>query len=372
MSDDDRLYYWDYLGLDQLLDTQHLESEQAGRPAHDEMLFIVIHQAYELWFKQILWEMDAVNATMSQPHIAERELSQVVQRLERITEIQRVLLAQLPVLETMTPLDFLDFREFLVPASGFQSVQFRLIENKLGIDPDHRPLINQQPYTAVLSDRHAEQIQAAAEEPSLLSHVEHWLERTPFVRWGDFDFWAEYRTTVDAMLDREARIIRDNPSLDEQGRAEQLAAHDSTVQTFATVFDRDRYEELRNKRERQFSHEAFVAALLITLYRDEPAFQMPHRLLTALVDIDEGFTAWRQRHALMVHRMIGSKIGTGGTSGHRYLQKAAERNKAFRDLYDLATYCIPRHQLPELPPEVEQQLGFRFHAGSDDASAEGP
>ncbi len=365
------LYYWDYLGLDEVLDAQHLESEKAGAPAHDEMLFIVIHQAYELWFKQILWELDAVCTTMRQSRIAERELAQVVQRLERITEIQRVLLSQLPVLETMTPLDFLDFREYLVPASGFQSVQFRLIENRLGIDPDHRPLINSQPYTVVLSEKHAALVEAEANEPSLLSHVERWLERTPFVHWGDFDFWSEYRRTVDAMLEREERIIREDASLDEQGRAEQLAAHQSTVDTFATVFDEDRYEEFRAKGERKFTHGAFVAALLITLYRDEPAFQMPHRLLKALVDIDEGFTAWRQRHALMVHRMIGSKIGTGGTSGHRYLQRAAERNKAFRDLYDLATYCIPRNELPQLPDEVADQLGFRFHSGADAGVGQG-
>jgi tryptophan 2,3-dioxygenase len=365
----DQLYYWDYLGLDRLLDDQHLVSDQMGRRAHDEMLFIVVHQTYELWFKQILWEIDAVNATMGQARIAERDLAQLVQRLERITEIQRVLLAQLPVLETMTPLDFLDFRELLVPASGFQSVQFRLIENKLGIDPEHRPLINQQPYTAVMADEHARLIEQAAQEPSLLSHVEHWLERTPFVSWGGFDFWSEYRAAVDDMLEREARIIREDARLDDEGRAEQLAAHEATVRTFETVFDRDRYDELRDKGDRQLSHDAFVAALLITLYRDEPAFQMPHRLLTALVDIDEGFTAWRQRHALMVQRMIGSKIGTGGTSGHRYLQRAAERNQAFRDLAELATYCIPRHQLPKLPVEVERQLGFRFHSEPDDGGA---
>jgi len=368
----DGLYYWDYLKLDEVLAAQELESARVGEVAHDEMLFIVVHQAYELWFKQILWELDAVNATMGQPRIAERQLSQIVQRLERITEIQRVLLAQLPVLETMTPLDFLDFREHLVPASGFQSVQFRLIENKLGVDPDRRPLINQQAYTAVLHDGHRELIQTAAREPSLLSHVEDWLERTPFVHWGSFDFWEEYRACVRAMLDREARIIREDARLDEEGRAEQMAAHEATVATFQTVFDRARYEELREKGERQLTHDAFVAALLITLYRDEPAFQMPHRLLTALVDIDEGFTAWRQRHALMVHRMIGSKIGTGGTSGHRYLRQSAERNKVFRDLYDLATYCIPRNELPQLPPEVASQLGFRFHAGPDDVQQPRP
>ncbi len=366
MSDEQGLYYWDYLQLDRLLDTQRLESERHGQPAHDELLFIIVHQAYELWFKQILWELDAVNATMSQPRIAEREMSQVVGRLERITEIQRVLLEQLPVLETMTPLDFLDFRDYLVPASGFQSVQFRLIENKLGVDPDHRLHINSQPYTAVLSPEHAAQIEAAAQEPSLLSHVEDWLERTPFLQWGSFDFWSEYRAAVQDMLSREEGIIRDDARLDDEGRAEQLASHQATVDTFETVFDGDRYEQLREQGERQLSHDAFVAALLITLYRDEPAFQMPHRLLTALVDIDEGFTAWRQRHALMVHRMIGSKIGTGGTTGHRYLQRAAEQHKVFRDLYDLATYCIPRNQLPTLPPEVARQLGFRFHAGPED------
>ena len=366
MTADGGLYYWDYLQLERLLDSQHLESGRHGPAAHDEMLFIITHQAYELWFRQILWELDAVNGTMGQPTIAEREMSQVVTRLERITHIQRVLLDQLPVLETMTPLDFLDFREHLVPASGFQSVQFRLIENKLGVDSERRPQIASQPYTAVLSSEHARRIEATAEEPSLLTHVEHWLERTPFVQWGDFDFWSEYRRTVEAMLAREEAIIRRDAQLDDEGRAEQLASHDATVRTFETVFDRDRHEQLRSQGERQLSHEAFVAALLITLYRDEPAFQMPHRLLTALVDIDEGFTAWRQRHALMVHRMIGSKIGTGGTTGHRYLQQALERTRVFRDLYDLATYCIPRTKLPRLPDEVVRQLGFRFRPDAGD------
>ncbi|HTC81252.1 MAG TPA: tryptophan 2,3-dioxygenase family protein, partial [Acidimicrobiia bacterium] len=124
------VYYWSYLHLDQLLSAQVPLSDP---PAHDEVLFIVVHQAFELWFKQILFELDAVLAVMGQDVVAEKDMGEVVAHLMRITRIQRLLTDQIEVLETMTPLDFLEFRDVLIPASGFQSVQFRLIENKLGL-----------------------------------------------------------------------------------------------------------------------------------------------------------------------------------------------------------------------------------------------
>ncbi|HET9772671.1 MAG TPA: tryptophan 2,3-dioxygenase family protein, partial [Acidimicrobiia bacterium] len=122
------VYYWDYLHLDRLLSAQEPLSDP---PAHDELLFIVVHQAFELWFKQILFELDGVLEVMGREVVAEKDMGEVVSRLMRITKIQRLFLDQLDVLETMTPLDFLEFRDVLIPASGFQSVQFRLIENKL-------------------------------------------------------------------------------------------------------------------------------------------------------------------------------------------------------------------------------------------------
>lgn len=357
---DDGLYYWDYLGLDEVLTSQVLESAKAGTPAHDEMLFIITHQAFELWFKQIIWEIDAVSATMAQEVVPDREMSQVVARLHRITEIQPLLLQQLEVLETMTPLDFLEFRDLLVPASGFQSVQFRLIENKLGIDPEHRLRIGGSAYTAVLSDEHTRMLEASEEEPSLLAHVEAWLARTPFLHFGGFDFWEAYRGAVVDVLDGERRVIETNPNLDDDEREQQLANHEQTRDTYDTLFDADRWAELVEQGERRLRHEAFLAALLISLYRDEPVFHMPFRLLNALVDIDEGFTAWRQRHALMVHRMIGGKIGTGGTTGHRYLRATTEKHRIFLDLFDLSTFLIPRSALPDLPDEVEEQMQFRY------------
>jgi tryptophan 2,3-dioxygenase len=131
-SPDPDFYYADYLKLAALLAAQQPESARQGRPAHDEMLFIVVHQTYELWFKQILHELDRIQADFGGDVVEDEYLGRIVHGLERINEILKLLIQQLEVLETMTPLDFLDFRDFLFPASGFQSTQFRLIENPAG------------------------------------------------------------------------------------------------------------------------------------------------------------------------------------------------------------------------------------------------
>jgi tryptophan 2,3-dioxygenase len=349
------LYYWSYLGLDALLAAQQPRSD-----AHDEMLFIVVHQAFELWFKEILHELDAVLGVMGQDVVAEKDMGAVVAHLHRITTVQRLLIDQLDVLETMTPLDFLDFRDELIPASGLQSVQFRLIENKLGLDARHRLKIKGAAYTSVLSAEHVARLEASETEPSLHDHVERWLERTPFLSFGSFDFWSAYREAVTEMLERDRKVIETHPALDDAGRAEQLATFSHTVNNFEAAFDAGRWAALVDKGKRRLSHRAFLAALLINLYRDEPIFQLPFRFLTSLVDIDEGFTTWRHRHALLAHRMIGGRIGTGGTAGHEYLEAAARRHRVFTDLFDLPTFFIPRSALPPLPPEVAEQMGFRW------------
>ena len=112
----------------------------AGEPAHDEHLFIIIHQTFELWFRQILWDLRSVVALFAAPQIAEDQVGTVVTRFERVSRIMRVLISQFDVLETMSPLSFLEFRDFLFPASGFQSLQFRLIEITLGLKDEHRVL----------------------------------------------------------------------------------------------------------------------------------------------------------------------------------------------------------------------------------------
>jgi len=354
------LYYSDYLRLEQLLACQHLESAAHGEPAHDEMLFIVTHQAYELWFKQILWELDAVLALFDQQTVAEKDVGRAVLHLQRIGVIQRVLLGQIDVLDTMTPLDFLDFRDFLIPASGFQSLQFRFIENKWGVRPSQRMAIGSMPYEARFTGPDQARLKALEQEPSLFDLVEQWLRRTPFLHLGPFDFWQAYREAVAVMLASDRRLIEENALFTPDKKAAQLRMLEITEVQFGALFDREQYAVLREEGRFQCSHEAFQAALLINLYRDEPILHLPFRLLSSLMDVDDNFTQWRHRHALMALRMIGRKIGTGGSSGHDYLRQTTEQHRVFNDLFNLSTFFIPRSALPALPPTVREAMGFQF------------
>ena len=134
------MHYHDYLQLDKILNAQDLESTRHEVSAHDEMLFIIIHQTYELWFKQLHHEADSVLQIMRKPSLNDNspELQTVVHRLGRMVTILRVLIHQIDILETMTPMDFLDFRDLLRPASGFQSWQFKVLEAKLGLKFEYR------------------------------------------------------------------------------------------------------------------------------------------------------------------------------------------------------------------------------------------
>ncbi|MEO8448023.1 MAG: tryptophan 2,3-dioxygenase family protein, partial [bacterium] len=129
---------------------------------------------------------------------------------------------------------------------------------------------------------------------------------------------------------------------------------------FEALLDENKHNEFIKDGHRRLSHKSTLAALFINLYRDEPILHLPFRFLTYLVDVDELFTTWRYKHALMVHRMIGAKVGTGGSSGHHYLMQTAEKHKVFKDLFDLPTYLIPRSALPELPEDMKLKLGFNY------------
>ncbi len=152
----------------------------------------------------------------------------------------------------MTPLDFLDFRDVLIPASGLQSVQFRLIENKLGMRRGDRLQLHDAPYTSRFSEEDAARVEASEKEPSLFDLIEGWLERTPFLNFGDFDFWREYRRAVDAMLAADRASIRSNPTLTEDEKATQLAGVEATARRFADVFEEGASEPVRRRRDATF------------------------------------------------------------------------------------------------------------------------
>jgi tryptophan 2,3-dioxygenase len=359
---DEPLYYGDYLALDELLSTQRLESSRHGETIHDEMLFIIVHQSYELWFKQIIWELDSILGIFDADSVDEHMMGSAVARLRRINEIQRLLIQMIGVLETMTPLDFLDFRDYLFPASGFQSAQFRIVENKLGLRRQDRLLLSGDEYTARFDQGDRRDVEEVERQTSLFDLIERWLERTPFLDHGDFHFWEAYREAVHARIEADRAVVEGNPNLTDDERATQLKEYDGVITQYEALFDPDKHALEQAAGRLRMSQRAFQAAVFITLYRDQPALREPYHLLESLMDIDEGFTTWRYRHAQMALRMIGRRIGTGGSAGAKYLERSAERSRIFGDLLNLSTFLVPRADRPELPREIVAEMRFRFES----------
>ncbi len=256
------LTYGRYLRLDELLDQQR---QQSDGPEHDELLFIIIHQTYELWFKQTLHELDRFIG-----HLDSDDVPRAGHTLKRVLKIFKTLVTQLDILETMTPLEFESFRDFLATGSGFQSAQFREIEFLLGMkDEAHlvRFAENDREYTS--------------------------LER----RFTEPTIW-------DGFLRLLARAGKSIPR---------------------PVLERD-----PTAPDAENPH---VQAVLVDIYRNDPQLA---GLCEALTDFDEGLQEWRYRHVMMVQRTIGTKMGTGGSSGAEYLRSTLFR-PAFPDLWAIRT-----------------------------------
>ncbi|MFI5203959.1 MAG: tryptophan 2,3-dioxygenase family protein [Flavobacteriales bacterium] len=339
------VHYSDYLQLDKLLHAQSCESDKHKVEAHDEMLFIIIHQAYELWFKQILFEIDSIGKIMSKPvNDNSPELQTVVHRQDRICTILRLLVQQIDVMETMTAMDFLDFRDLLRPASGFQSWQFKITEAKLGLKFQHRH--GQEYYISQLREEQRKLIKEVETQPTLLELVNSWLERMPFFEeeklWENYKrlfpeedaqhiFWSDYKNTYAQSLS--------------EGEKNNLAVFYETFSDTST-------------NERSLSPKACRAALFIMLYRGYPMMSFPFRLLNNLLEIDELLSTWRFRHMNMVHRIIGMRTGTGGSTGKEYLKGALDKHYIYKDLAALTSFLIERRKLPVLSGEMERRLGF--------------
>ncbi|MEM8907078.1 MAG: tryptophan 2,3-dioxygenase family protein [Bacteroidota bacterium] len=365
MEDDNQKYstvhYKNYLGLDQLLSAQHPRSgSPETEPAHDEMLFIIVHQAYELWFKQIIYELESVLTLFQKRKVDERNIGISIGRLNRVVEIQNLLIDQIRIMETMTPLDFLDFRGHLFPASGFQSYQFRMIENLLGLEESDRITYNGCPYFSVFEKAKQQKLKAVVQTGSLFQAIEDWLERTPFIELGDFDFIESYQLAVDRMVDKEQKAIRASDYLSAENKQMRLEMLAKTDQYFESVLDKNRHVQLQETGQLRLSYEATIAALFINLYRDEPILHLPFQLLTCFIEIDQALITWRYRHAQMVQRMLGNKVGTGGSSGHQYLHETARKHHIFQDLHNISTLLIPRSELPQLPANIKMALGYYY------------
>lgn len=355
--------YHEYESLDKILTAQHLRSDDAGDHAHDEMLFIVYHQVCELWFKQILFELDDIQNRFDRDIVDDRDMQPIIAYLERIVTILKMLVQMIDVLETMPPQSFIDFREHLSTASGFQSWQFRLIEVRLGLRREDRIPVFHGEFDADLRDQSKKAIADAENKRTLFDQLDRWLARTPFVQRDDYDFWREYRDAVHNMLDQKAEMAK--AAFNDDALDQELASISRGKAKFDGIFEPENAENTKNWR---MSWQALQAALFITIYRTEPILQSPHRLLSCVMDIDELFARWRYRHALMVQRMMGANMGSGGSGGYSYLMETLEKHRIFGDIFALSTYLIPSNSLPALPKRLREKMGYRYVTDSDKAA----
>lgn len=355
------IHYTNYLQLDKVIDAQKLRSAELGEPAHDEMLFIIIHQVYELWFKQIIHEVGAVLEMFKGDHFEEKMVSEAEHKLVRVIEIQKILIDQIKVLETMTPLDFLEFRNYLIPASGFQSFQFRVCEIRMGLKADTRITYNKTVYSSVFSEEQQKTLEKIQKEDSMFDAVQKWLERIPFLNFGDFDFSTEYLKSVKNMTERERAAILGTTHISQENKDMRIRMLDETKKYIFNSLNEEEHNKAVADGSIRLSYRATIAALLIHLYRDEPILRAPYNLLNKITEVDELFTLYRYRHMQMVLRMLGKKMGTGGSSGAEYLKKTVEQHHIFQDFQKIATLLIPRSDLPELPAELKKLLNFTYN-----------
>lgn len=270
-GDNPPLSYNKYLRVQDLINLQDCLSTPAH---HDELLFITVHQAYELWFKQVLHELDAAMVLMEEDHIPS-----ATRAIRRVVEIEKLLVNQIHILEGMTPISFLAFRDQLNPASGFQSMQFREIEFSSGLKDKN--ILREFSTDEFASER----LQARMSRPSLADCFYRVLQR---------------RGLNAPLTAADADSSQQKKAYGERTRA---------VLEVLTHFE-ERYEEFQ--------------------------------LSEALLEHDEYFALWRSHHIKMVERMVGAKRGTGGSEGIGYLKTTLDK-KFFPELWEARTYLDITH-----------------------------
>lgn len=351
--------YWDYLRLDGLLGLQGgIEGDESALLA-DELHFIVVHQTYELWFKLMLRSLRIARDELGAPKVAEETIPTVVHHLRRINAILELAVHQWDVVETLTPQGFLDFRDKLTPASGFQSFQMRELEILMGIeDADRIRYGNVDPVRHIVETAHdtpagrlaTARVAAARGERTFLDCLDEWLYRTPIQGSspGDPDddavvdaFLAEYLERMDRHASAaHARLAAAIEVKDPEAMQKRFADVRAASHAFLLAGDLPETNRRRCRRIR-------AAALFIESYRELPLLSWPRLLLDLVVEMEEGFVLFRHRHARMVERTIGRRVGTGGSGGVDYLDQTG-RYRVFRDLWAIRTVLLPKAEVPPL------------------------
>ena len=340
--------YWDYLSLPGLLAQQ---DGLDGDPSADELHFIIVHQAFELWFKLVLSQLRLARNHLAGAHLPEAQVPFVVHHLGRVNVILRHCVEQFAVMETLPPQDFLEFRDKLTPASGFQSFQLREIEILLGLKTEDRVA-----HGGVKPEAHIQSVgkdsnfdafarlQSTMQEITLRDALHAWLARTPIQGSSVGDpgdeqvvdsFIAEYLGKVQESGEATLRgLVAALGEAERERMAPRIKVGLEEARKFLLVDDKT----VRRAR---------AGLLFIESYRELPLLAWPRLLIDTVVELEEQLLLFRNRHARMVERVIGRRIGTGGSSGVEYLDKTTAY-RTFPELWTVRSALLPRNMLPAL------------------------
>ncbi len=351
--------YWDYLRIHPLLSLQ--DGLGPHTPSPDELHFIVVHQVFELWFKLSLSQLRLARDHLATSHVPEEQIPFVVHHLRRVNEILRVATEHFSVVETLAPQDFLSFRDSLIPASGFQSFQMRELELILGLGDDVRvrygsveaiPHLRDMASSSPTGKFVIEHLERALAEESLRSALHRWLARTPIHGSTPADPGDAAR--VDGFLHEYLHIAEtwQRSSIDKLvsalGEAQRQAV---TARVEASIAGLRRFLLPDDPALRR----VHAGLLFIESYRDLPLLAWPRLLLETVVALEEQLLIFRHRHARMAERVIGRRVGTGGSAGVEYLDQTTAY-RIFPELWAVRAVLVPRDALP--PVENGSMYGF--------------
>lgn len=364
--------YWEYLKLESLLVLQSGLDEDETKILPDELHFIIVHQVFELWFKLILKELRIVRDCLSERKSDEQKIPAVLHRINRINKILSTAVQHWDVMETMPPQDFLDFRDKLFPASGFQSFQFPEIEILMGLEEamltvngqvrslDHIKKMASECPAGAWAWNH---IEGVRKEQTLRSVLHDWLYSTDiqgstpndvgdtkFVQ----EFLAKYLMAIRDYHQQQIRQLLMAPDSNRSALEKKFANSGRIAEDF--LFAQDVTEDQRAKYQR-------LRAALLYIESNQQCSKMawPHVLIDALLDMEELVVLWRTRHARMAERVIGRRIGTGGSSVS-YLDETLS-HRVFTELWAARTQVLPRHLVPPEASVEEASLRLKDSRG---------
>ena len=355
--------YWDYIRVEDLLSLQGgLEADDSNL-SNDEVRFIAIHQIDELWFKLALRELTATRDVFRTDHVPETQLTLANTALRRISTIFQLAAQHFRLMETMRTQDYLAFRDKLSPASGFQSAQFREVEILLGLEDGDRLAFGMEDgYAAAMAGPDGkvspaqERVRRRQQDrPTLKEAVYSWLWRTPIHGSSPHDpgdrevvlgFIEEFlkchersmQNVIDTSLQAQALTKADHERLRERYRSEMESAR-----RYLLAEDADSDDERRQLRRMR------SAILFIDSNRQLPLLSWPSEIVDSLIEVEQAFLIFRQRHARMVERVIGRRVGTGGSDGVDYLDTTALQYRVFKEVWAARTLLLQ----PSMAPAVE-------------------